>query len=125
MLVKFLKKYLIFSVIIFAIAFFPVIKSFDNSLATGMLYNFMVFFVLVLTSTLIMLKYATKDPSKFQTLILLSVFAKMVIAVVYFYFVFNSYETDLIAFTISFFLSYLIFTLFEVVFLVFYLRNNL
>ncbi|MEA3495842.1 MAG: hypothetical protein U9R42_07380 [Bacteroidota bacterium] len=125
MIVKFLKKYLIFSVIIFAIAFFPVVKSFDNSLAIGMLYNCIVFFVLVLTSTLIMLKYATKDPSKFQTLILLSVFAKMIIAVVYFYFVFNSYENDLIAFTMSFFLSYLIFTLFEVVFLVSYLRKNL
>lgn len=124
MYLSFIKKYIIFSLIIGVLGAIPVISFLETKLQLGILINFLVFFILVLTSTIILLQVLNKNSENFQMYTLASIFAKMLIAVVYFYFIFGSFKNNLLIFVGSFFLSYLLFTIFEVTFLVRFLRKK-
>ena len=124
MYLSFIKKYIIFSLIVGILGTIPVISFLDPKLQLGVLVNFLVFFILVLTSTIILLTVLNKNSENFQMYTLAAIFAKMLIAVVYFYFIFGSFKNNLLIFVGSFFLSYLLFTIFEVTFLVRFLRKK-
>jgi len=120
----FIKKYLVFTVIALIVTGIPVYFFIDKHLQVGFLGNFLLFFILVLVSGIILIRSLSKDSSNFQTYTLAAIFIKMILAVIYFYFVFASFKEDLILFVGSFFFSYLLFTIFEVSFLVRYLRKK-
>ena len=118
MIKQFVKQYLLFSLLIIVLAAFPVIRFLDTLLILGFLYNFFIFFVLVFISMIIILKSLMKNLTNFYIFFLGGIAVKMIIALVYFYFIFDIYKDYLILFVGSFFISYLIFTIFEIIFLV-------
>lgn len=115
---KFVIQFLIFSFIILALSAFPAFYFLDNSQRLGILLNFLIFFVLVFISTTILVISLKKGTSKFSMNFLAAIFLKMIIAIVYFYFVFDYYKDELILFVASFFLSYLLLTIFAIIFLI-------
>ena len=124
MYLVFLKRFSIFSLIAGILLSIPVVSFLEPKLQLGVLGNYLIFFVLVLVSGLILLYVLMKDSGNFQTYTLAAMFIKMLIAIVYFYFVFETFKNDLLIFVGSFFLSYLLFTIFEVSFLVRFLRKK-
>jgi ABC-type uncharacterized transport system permease subunit len=124
MYIDFLKKYLLFSVLVALVVILPSVFLVDNHLVWGISLNLLVFFVLVFVSSIILLNAVNKNSQNFQTYTLGAIFAKMILAVVYFYFIFGLYKNNLLIFVGSFFLSYLLFTIFEVSFLVRFLRKK-
>ena len=121
---EFLVKYLIFTLVCGILIAIPVLLILDLHQQYGILSNFILFFILVLASGIILLRALSKNSEHFQTYTLAAIFIKMIIAVIYFYFVFDSFKSELILFVGSFFFSYLLFTIFEVSFLVRYLRKK-
>ena len=123
MLRKFVIQYLLFSVIIILLAAFPVIYFLEGRLQIGLMLNFLLFFVMTFISTTILVNSLKKGTANFFRNFLIAIAIKMLIAVVYFYFIFDLYKEELILFVGSFFISYLLFTIFAIVFLVNYVNK--
>lgn len=113
----FARKYLSFGLIICLISLFPVLYFFDKHLQAGIAGNFLLFFLLVFISTLIVYRSILKNEANLFNAILISMAVKMLLAVVYFWLIFSSFSSELLIFTVSFFVYYLLFSIFEVLFL--------
>ncbi len=121
---KFFISFLIFSLIM-AVLVWLIIRVFSlTNMAPGFWANYALFFSLTLLSTLLLLAFVSVNARRFQTMVLLSVFIKLVIAAIYFSMVYKNFSSDLLIFVSSFFISYLLFTIFEVSFLVRLLKKN-
>jgi len=123
MLRKFIIQYLLLSIIIIALATFPVIYFLESHMQIGLLLNFLLFFVMTFISTSILVSSLKKGSSNFFRNFLIAIAIKMLLAVVYFYFIFDLYKDEMILFVGSFFISYLLFTIFAIVFLVNYVNK--
>lgn len=125
--VKFFRNYLIFGMIVFLISLFPVYKFCIPNIRHGVLLNFLLFFILVLISTMIVYRSIKKNVLNIFNYILISIIVKMLFASIYFGLTFKYFRNsriELYFFVISFFMYYLIFSIFEVLFLVRYLNKN-
>lgn len=121
---NFLKNYVIFCLIILVVGGTLTTLLADPEVQMGVLGNFLIFFVLTLLSTVLLINVLSKNSDNFQLFTLASIFVKMIFAVIYFYFVFRTFKNNLLIFVGSFFLSYLLFTIFEVSFLVRFLLKK-
>lgn len=113
----FIRKYSLFGFIVLVISLFPVLYFFDRHLQAGIAGNFLLFFLLVFISTLIVYRSIQKNEANLFNAILVSMAIKMILAVIYFWIIFGSFSSDLLKFAISFFIYYLLFSIFEVLFL--------
>ena len=120
----FIRKYLLFGLVIFLISIFPLFYFCDQHLQAGIAGNFLLFFVLVFISTLIVFRSIQKNESNLFNAFLISMAAKMTFAVIYFWIIFSMFSSDLLIFTFSFFIYYVLFSIFEVSFLVRYLNKK-
>lgn len=118
MIKSFLKTYSIFTFILALVIFLLGSFVFKPDDAKTIIINTLFFWIVVLISAIIMLRYISKDPAMFQQLILINVFSKLILAIAYFIAVFKNFNDSLIIFVGSFFTAYAIFTIFEVSFLV-------
>jgi hypothetical protein len=120
----FFKKYFIFALILFALGIFPVLKFLSPKSQIGVFLNFLVFGALVFISTVVLLGSISKNNTNFSTLLISSMVLKMIIAVVYFLFTYSFFLNQKLIFIGSFFLAYLLFTGFEIVFLVNHINKS-
>jgi len=114
----FSKKYLIYSIITFVILVISVIYLIPEDVKTGVLLNFLFFFVITYPIALVVLYFTQKTPQQAPSIIMASTFLKIVISCIYFFFVFKQFSDYLYYFAGSFFIGYIIFTTFEVLFIV-------
>jgi len=124
MLKSFFVKYSIFTIILILIFTFPFLNYLDAHLQKAVLMNFILFFLLGFFSTFLLLKSVNKQAENFQKNFLLILTGKILIAVVYFIIVYKPYLENLIIFAGSFFLAYILFTIFEISFIVVILRKK-
>lgn len=110
--------YLLFSFVIAIITAISVFTFIPQGLKTGVVSNAAFFFFVTYLFGILLIVFLEKARQQATGLILSLVFLKMIVAVVYFLLVFKRYDEMLIYFTFSFFISYLIFTTFEVAFIV-------
>jgi phosphatidylserine synthase len=117
----FSKKYMTFSIIVFAAVAILSFTIFKEDARTNIFANFLLFFILVYFSGIMLSKSTTVNNAKFFRNLTLSMLMKMLIGVAYFLLVISFIEvfkSNLVIFISSFFLAYLVFTIFEVIFLV-------
>jgi len=124
MVLVFIRKYILFAGIIFLISLFPVWKFCHTNLQIGIMFNYLIFFVLVFISTLMVYRSIRNKEKNIFNGLLIAMAVKMLLAIIYFWIVFPFYSSDLLIFTFSFFIYYLVFSIFEVSFLVGYLNKN-
>jgi len=120
----FIGRYLLFSFVVALLSAIAIYFIAIPVLIPGLAGNFILFFLLSLASSIMLLRYIGKDAGRFQLMLLLAMFLKLVVAIVYFTLVYKFYSDNLLIFIVSFFLTYVLFTIFEVSFLVRLLRRN-
>jgi hypothetical protein len=123
MLKDFFKKYLLFAIILFAIGIFPVKKFLSPMSQDAVFLNFLIFGALIFISTVVLLDSISKNNTNFNTLLFSSMILKMIIAIIYFFLTYKLFMRQLMIFVGSFFLAYLLFTTFEIVFLVNHIKK--
>jgi len=121
--IDFLRKLVIFSVILSFIAIGLVILIPKTSITPALPYLFIFFLAITLISYYILIKAAQKKFIRFLNYYLLTTTVKLVlfIAVLMTYIMLN--RKDAVPFALSFFLLYLCYTIFEVVFIVGYSKT--
>jgi hypothetical protein len=124
MLADFFKKYFLFALLLFAVGIYPVLHFLSPKSQIGVFLNFLVFGALVFISTVVLIGSIGKNNTNFNTLLISSMVLKMIIAVVYFFFTYNLFMNQLLIFVGSFFLAYILFTTFEIVFLVGHIKKT-
>lgn len=114
----FIKSYFIFSLIVFLVSLPIIYILLPETIRMGAIINVIFFFILTFIMGMILIISLEKNAQQAYITVLSTVFVKMIVAVVFFLMVFRQFKTHLILFAFSYFVSYLIFTTFEVAFIV-------
>jgi hypothetical protein len=123
MVSDFFKKYFLFCVVIFLLGAYPVYHYLSPRSQIGIFLNFLVFGALVFVSTVVIIGSISKNNTNFTTMLMASMALKLVFAVIYFLFTYKVFAGQMLIFVGSFFLAYLLFTIFEVLYLAWYIKK--
>lgn len=122
-LLRFLLKFLAFSAVIAAAGYFMLVSSFEPLVVQAGVFNFLFFSIFTLLSYPLLAYYLHSHPKKFMAGMMGSIFVKLALSLIYILFIFNRFEPVLVAFVITFFLTYVLFTGFELYLLLINLRQ--
>jgi hypothetical protein len=120
----FLRKYSIFAIITALVTLIPFYIISAKGLFPGILLNFFLFFSLVLLSVMIIIRSFKNKRKLFFPYFAYTIAMKMIVGLIYFILIFRHYDKNLTIFVFSFFLYYLIFSIFEVSFIVRQLKGQ-
>ena len=123
MLADFFKKYFIFCLILFLIGIYPVLQLAPKS-QVGIFLNFIVFGALTFVSTVVLLGSISKNNTNLSTMVMASMALKLLFALVYFLITFQVFNDRVLIFVGSFFFAYLVFIVFEVVYIAWYIKKS-
>jgi hypothetical protein len=123
MIADFIKKYFLFCLVIFLIGVYPVLQLAPKS-QVGIFLNFIVFGVLTFVSTVVLLGSISKNNTNLSTMVMASMALKLMVALVYFLITYQIFNDRVLIFVGSFFFAYLVFIVFEVVYIAWYIKKN-
>jgi heme/copper-type cytochrome/quinol oxidase subunit 4 len=119
-ILRFVLHFIIYLIVIAGIAAFPLYKMADYMILEGLLANTLLFFFITVVSYWIIMRKGVKNANLLNSF-MVSLVAKMLIALIYFMLLLKQYQGREIDFAITFFAAYLVCTAFEV----YYLLHNL
>jgi hypothetical protein len=123
MIADFIKKYFLFCLVLFLIGIYPVLQLAPKS-QVGIFLNFIVFGALTFVSTVVLLGSISKNNTNLSTMVMASMALKLLFALVYFLITYQIFNDRVLIFVGSFFFAYLLFVVFEVVYIAWYIKKN-
>lgn len=123
MIADFIKKYFLFCLVLFLIGIYPVLQLAPKS-QVGIFLNFIVFGVLTFVSTVVLLGSISKNNTNLSTMVMASMALKLIFAMVYFLITYRIFNDRVLIFVGSFFFAYLVFVVFEVVYIAWFIKKN-
>jgi hypothetical protein len=123
MIADFIKKYFLFCLVLFLIGIYPVMQLAPKS-QVGIFLNFIVFGALTFVSTVVLLGSVSKNNTNLSTMVMASMALKLIFALVYFLITYQIFNDRVLIFVGSFFFAYLVFVVFEVVYIAWYIKKN-
>jgi len=121
---KYNLQYLLFTIVVLIAVVLPLYLLLYHAHKNIILLNSIFFAIITYPIGLITQHFAVKSPGQTPTIIIGMTFLKMIVSVVFFLLIYKHFSEFLYFFTASFFVSYLIFTTFEVTFIVRFLNKK-
>ncbi|MEX0968754.1 MAG: hypothetical protein WD077_16090 [Bacteroidia bacterium] len=123
MMKRFFLYIFIFSILVYAVGYFAVLKFGNPVLAEADLFNFTFFLLVTVISYPLLAHSLVSNPKSFNNLLFGGIALKMVLSLVFILLFISRFEDSKITFVLSFFASYILFTGFEVYLLLLNLRQ--
>jgi hypothetical protein len=123
MIADFIKKYFLFCLALFLIGIYPVLQLAPKS-QVGIFLNFIVFGALTFVSTVVLIGSISNNNTNLSTMVMASMALKLIFAMIYFLITYQIFNDRVLIFVGSFFFAYLVFIVYEVVYIAWYIKKN-
>lgn len=120
---RFLLILLLFSGILYGIAYFAIQSWGSEAMLQATTYNFIYFFLITLITYPILIWALNKGGKGFMNVMYGGIFGKLLVSLIYLLFLFQSFKGEEFSFIFSFFIAYLLFTGFEIYLIMLNLRQ--
>ena len=120
---RFAGQFFLYLLLLGVLAAYPLYEYGNPVIWKGLLANFLLFIVLTIVTFLIIMRKGP-DSSGIINGFLGSIGLKMIVALIYFIILLKKFDGNEIEFAVTFFIAYLVCTVFEVIYLLRNLRRN-